>query len=289
MVFFCHCRGKTFETPHFTIDFRAHPDRILGEILEHQFLCENQTFNKKKEFLDEIRKDIIENLEEWFSSFSSLVGQDFCTIADAECKSSRPPGTPTAAYYGLHMYHCMFILLYGPMDLVRMHTDLEWQMSADFLIAGEHAVACANVSITYPLYALADTKKALISSMKQVAHHILEADPQLCLMYRFFGTYFLQSSFIFLILAQKLGRQSDDLILRNCLINLQVLDIFVASTNMDYQRTFAKVLRRALSHNMGLGSSTGGHQTVADLDPEMLAYRWTSGYRGLRIDSSAAE
>jgi hypothetical protein len=108
-------------------------------------------------------------------------------------------------------------------------------------------------------------------------------------MYRFFGTYFLQSSFIFLILAQKLGRQSDDLILRNCFINLQVLDIFVASTNMDYQRTFAKVLRRALSHNMGLGSSTGVHQTVAELDPEMLAYRWTSGYRGLRIDSPASE
>jgi hypothetical protein len=58
---------------------------------------------------------------------------------------------------------------------------------------------------------------------------------------------------------------------------------------MDYQRTFAKVLRRALSHNMGLGSSAERHQTVTDLDPEMLAYRWTSGYRGLRIDSPAPE
>jgi hypothetical protein len=108
-------------------------------------------------------------------------------------------------------------------------------------------------------------------------------------MYRFFGTYFLQSSFIFLILAQKLGRQSDDLILGNCCINLQVLDTFVATTNMDYQQTFAKALRRALSHNMGLSSSAEHPQTVPDLDPEILAYRWTPGYRGLWISSPASK
>ncbi|RAL15789.1 uncharacterized protein BO97DRAFT_175414 [Aspergillus homomorphus CBS 101889] len=56
-------------------------------------------------------------------------------------------------------------------------------------------------------------------------------------MYRYFGIYFLQPSFIFLILAQKLGQKSDNLILRNCAINLQVLDKFVLATNMDFQRT----------------------------------------------------
>jgi hypothetical protein len=70
---------------------------------------------------------------------------------------------------------------------------------------------------------------------------------------------------------------------------LQVLDIFVASTNMDYQRTFAKVLRRALSHNMSLSSSSERHQILPDLDPEMLAYRWTPGHRGLWVCSPASE
>ena len=108
-------------------------------------------------------------------------------------------------------------------------------------------------------------------------------------MYRFFGTYFLQSSFIFLILAQKLGRQSDDLIMRNCAINLQVLDMFVATTNMDYQRTFAKSLRRALSYNMGHSSSTDSledNQTLSgQLDPGLLVYRWIPGYKGLQVGS----
>lgn len=136
------------EAPCFIIDFQAHLCRILGEILEHQFLCEHQTFSKRREFLDEIRKNIVKNLHQWFSSFSSLAGEEFCAIADTECKSPPPSRTPTAAYYGLHMYHCMFILLHGPMDLVRMHHDLEWQLSSNFLIAGEHAVACANVTTT---------------------------------------------------------------------------------------------------------------------------------------------
>lgn len=110
-------------------------------------------------------------------------------------------------------------------------------------------------------------------------------------MYRYFGTYFLQSSFIFLILAQKLGQQSDSLILRNCAINLQVLDKFVLATNMDYQRTFAELLRKALSHNMERSSQDQGHtyhdrtspleEVESHLDPEMLRYRWTPGFTGL--------
>lgn len=70
--------------------------------------------------------------------------------------------------------------------------------------------------------------------MSQLAHRILEVDPQLCVVYRFFGTYFLQSYFVFLILGKKLGRQSDYLILGNCCISLQALGIFVVTTNMDY-------------------------------------------------------
>ncbi|PYI02468.1 hypothetical protein BO78DRAFT_463925 [Aspergillus sclerotiicarbonarius CBS 121057] len=245
--------------------------RILGEIVEYRFLSDHSTFNTNPGFLTAIQKNILQNLEIWFQSFVSLVGSEFCTIVEPGCEFSPAPEIPTVAYYGFHMYHCMFVLLHGPMDVVRMYQDLAWQGSSEFLTAGEHAVACANI-----------------------ARYILRIDPQLCLMYRFFGTYFLQSSFIFLILAQKLGRQSDDLILRNCAINLQVLDMFVAATNMDYQRTFAKLLRRALSYNLGdssAGSAPGNGQPVAEfvgipqssLDPEMLRYRWVPGYTGLWV------
>lgn len=109
-------------------------------------------------------------------------------------------------------------------------------------------------------------------------------------MYRYFGTYFLQSSFIFLILAQKLGQNSDGLILRNCAINLQVLDKFVLTTNMDYQRTFAQLLRKALSSNVEHSSSilpdsrdsdVPFHELPIRLDQEMMRYRWIPGFTGL--------
>lgn len=81
------------EAPCFTIDFQAHLRGILGEVLEHQFLCQHQIFNKRKEFLDEIRKNTFENLDQRFLSFSStLVGQEFCKTAGTECKSSPPSG-----------------------------------------------------------------------------------------------------------------------------------------------------------------------------------------------------
>ncbi|PYH42273.1 fungal specific transcription factor domain-containing protein [Aspergillus saccharolyticus JOP 1030-1] len=242
--------------------------RILGDILEYRFLDDHPTFSSNKALLDTSRKVIIQNLRLWLDSFESLVEPSFCRIAEPGCELMPSPNAPAVAYYGLHMYHCMFVLLHGRMDVVRMYHDLEWQASADFLTAGEHAVACANV-----------------------ASHILRVDPQLSFMYRYFGTYFLQSSFIFLILAQKLGQKSDKLILRNCAINLQVLDQFVLATNMDYQRTFAKLLRKALSYNMkqhspdqaqdGHGDTSPLEELQSNLDPEMLRYRWTPGFTGL--------
>ncbi|OJI82498.1 hypothetical protein ASPTUDRAFT_123034 [Aspergillus tubingensis CBS 134.48] len=245
--------------------------RILGDILEYRFLSDHSTFNTCHDLLNTVQTNILQHLKMWYQSFEALVGSEFSLIAEPDCHSCPVAEVPPVAYYGFHMYHCMFVLLHVPMDVVRMYQDLTWQASPDFLTAGEHAVACANVS-----------------------RHILRIDPQLSLMYRFFGTYFLQSSFIFLILAQKLGKQSDDLILRNCSINLQVLDMFVAATNMDYQRTFAKLLRRTLSFNMAESSGhiapdhsqstpelTGVPQS--SLDPEMLRYRWAPGYTGLWV------
>jgi xylanolytic transcriptional activator XlnR len=110
-------------------------------------------------------------------------------------------------------------------------------------------------------------------------------------MYRYFGTYLLQSSFIFLILAQKLGPMSDGLIVDNCTINLQVLDVFARVTNMEYQRVFARTLRETLLNKAPLGSpaknpvaeqaSDAPEETQQPLDPELLRYRWIAGYNGL--------
>ncbi|OJJ50600.1 hypothetical protein ASPZODRAFT_55029 [Penicilliopsis zonata CBS 506.65] len=246
--------------------------KILGEILEYHSLLENSPLNADKNLLHAIRETIEIHLGHWYRSFKQSVGLEFCDIAQPEPSSAAPTKQyPKVAYYGLHMYHCMFILLYGLMDVVRMYEDLEWQASSDFIIVGEHAMACASV-----------------------AKHILLVDPQLLFMYRYFGTYLLQSSFIFLILAQKLGHRSDTLILGNCSINLQVLDTFVKTTNMDYQRTFAKLLRKVLSSQLNTPDDTSASPKPstgdtagesATLDPEMLRYRWTAGHRGLWANS----
>lgn len=81
--------------------------------------------------------------------------------------------------------------------------------------------------------------------------------------------------------------------MRNCAINLQVLDKFVATTNMDYQHTFAKFIRRALSYNMGQPSSEDDihvdNPLAVSLDPESLPYRWIPGYRGLQVGPMSKE
>lgn len=118
------------------------------------------------------------------------------------------------------------------------------------------------------------------------------ADPRLCYLYRFFGTYMLQSSFIFLILAQKLGTAADELILSNCNTNLQVLDAFVSVVNIDYQRTFAKILRQTIERKLKrtpLGGRLDGVLTAEQisveeedqLDPFLLQIRWVTGGKGL--------
>jgi hypothetical protein len=40
----------------------------------------------------------------------------------------------------------MQILIYSHMDALQMYHDLEWQSSPDFIVAGEQAMSCANVS-----------------------------------------------------------------------------------------------------------------------------------------------
>uniref|UniRef100_A0A093V8Y3 Xylanolytic transcriptional activator xlnR n=1 Tax=Talaromyces marneffei PM1 TaxID=1077442 RepID=A0A093V8Y3_TALMA len=210
--------------------------KILGEILEYHFLCGSATFNQSADYLLSVRRNIEGNLGLWFISFQSLVEPDFAKLAEVQGEAPALRDEPQIAYYALHLYHCMHILLYGPMDIVVMYEDLKWQASSEFVAACEHANACAK------------------------------------------------SCFIFLILAQKLGRQSDDLIISNCAINLEVLDKFILTTNMDYQHDFAKLLRKVLSDLIQHPTSKEPELEEAaqsSLDPEMLRYRWIPGFKGL--------
>lgn len=102
----------------------------------------------------------------------------------------------------------------------------------------------------------------------------------------------MQSSFIFLILAHKFGPKSDQLILDNCAINLQILDIFVQNTNMTYQRDFSRIMRRTLAKSL-IGTSrrealphSQASGEADPLDPELLQYRWIPGYSGLWVSST---
>ena len=120
--------------------------RILGEILEYHFLRGSATFNQSPDYLLSARQNIEGNLSLWFISFQSLVGADFVQLAEVESEVSTLQCEAHIAFYALHLYHCMHILLYGPMDIVVMYEDLKWQASSEFVAACDHANACAKVS-----------------------------------------------------------------------------------------------------------------------------------------------
>ena len=95
--------------------------------------------------------------------------------------------------------------------------------------------------------------------------------------------------FFFLILARKLGAKADKNILNNCRTNLRILNTFVRTVNIGYQRAFARVLWRTLIKNSSyaIGRGNDGIELdeemagVEDLDPELLKYRWGGGCSGL--------
>jgi xylanolytic transcriptional activator XlnR len=132
---------------HITRTVRLIVYRIIGEILDYHFLRQHPTFDLDSGLLETIREKIQANLTLWFDSLRAHLPPDFC---DSVNRSNNTNPTisacPTLAYYGLHLYHCMHVLLYGQLDVVRMYEDVEWQASPDFIKAGEHAMACANVS-----------------------------------------------------------------------------------------------------------------------------------------------
>ena len=120
-----------------------------------------------------------------------------------------------------------------------------------------------------------------------MAGAILKTDPKLRFIYRYFGTYLLQSSFISIILASKLDPSADNhfLILENCTINLEVLDAFVSAVGIECQRTFTRVLRGILERWQRSEDNENERIEVTEkgdeLDPAILMYRWIPGWNGL--------
>jgi xylanolytic transcriptional activator XlnR len=156
-------------------------DSILGEILEYHFLRQHQTFGSDPTIISRVRSNIEQNLITWMQSLRRRVAELEPTSGPLGLNDTNYDDItqrPRLALYGEHLHHCMYVLLYGKMDFVAMYNDASWLASPDFLLAGEHAVACAKILVGRNL--------------------------QLC--YRYFGTYLLQSSFVFLILAKKLRR-----------------------------------------------------------------------------------
>jgi hypothetical protein len=63
----------------------------------------------------------------------------------------------------------------------------------------------------------------------------MEFDPDLQLFFRVFGTYHLQASFFFIMLAHKLGTLADEQVMKVCEINLKALMIFARTARAEYQ------------------------------------------------------
>lgn len=130
---------------------------ILGDTLDCHFIRQHRTFGANTDFLRFMRESIEKNMGTWKSSVRGL-----CTVADASRDTpaervwlqTEPwkqddlfPSEPKILLYGWHIFHCLYILLYGKADLVEMFSDTEWLLSNDFLVAADHAGQCARESI----------------------------------------------------------------------------------------------------------------------------------------------
>ncbi|CAK7204980.1 hypothetical protein SEUCBS139899_007743 [Sporothrix eucalyptigena] len=254
---------------------------ILSDLLEYHYLRQHPSLGSRIDLLNTLRATIEQNMAVFSKSvrelhdrtrknyrMENLVGVSVMVWDAGELRDldKEFPSEPKLLLYAWHMLHCMYTILYGKLDPVDIFEDTEWLLSNDFLIAAEHADKCTKVTA-----------------------QILRLDPKLHGFYRLFGTYFLHSSFIFLILARKLRQSADDYILNSCRTYLRTLEAFAATVNIKYQKTFARVLQDTISkcveaqNQQKLQPDAAESAASADdwLDPEILNYRWTAGHGGL--------
>jgi xylanolytic transcriptional activator XlnR len=280
--------------------------RILSDILEYHYLCQHPALGSNTELLKSLRAAVEQNMEKYDKSVRelqeraslaarasdvspgvSIMVWDAGQLRDPNDVNEEFPLEPRLLLYAWHMLHCMYTILYGKLDPVDIFQDTEWLLSNDFLIAAEHADKCTKVGPCSSLISLYNFSLITPPIPNQVTSQILRLDPKLHEFYRMFGTYFLHSSFIFLILARKLRHSADEYILNSCRTYLRTLEAFAATVNIRYQKTFARVLQDTIAkcveaQKNQLGNSEATAPPVDDwLDPAILNYRWTVGHSGL--------
>ena len=163
-----------------------------------------------------------------------------------------PDSEKTYSLYAAQIHHTLYIMLYGNFDLLVMLNDMQWIGSKNFLVACDHAMAAAEVTA-----------------------QIMEIDPFFENLPALFGTYLLQSAFVFIILAQKLGSFVDQQIMRVCGINLRAMSVFGQLARVDYQIAFALIMGEILE------SCRKGERLDIHNHTALKKFRWIPGFTGL--------
>jgi hypothetical protein len=110
-------------SPNGNINFR-----IIGALIQYHEL-RNHPSSLPNDVLESLVARIRTMLEEYEYSLGLLLPDD--------------PSLP--ALYAQHIYHTLYVILYGKLDLINMLDDYEWLASEHFVIAGDHAVKAAQV------------------------------------------------------------------------------------------------------------------------------------------------
>lgn len=126
--------------------------------MQYHSLGFNRAFSANPGSLNILRKTVEDDLTLWLESLKSLLDKvgieadglfnlQESTHGGDNMDIPAVAGCPVIVYYGLYLFHTIYIALYGKMDLKRMYSDVEWLASSDFIAAGTHALACAKVRL----------------------------------------------------------------------------------------------------------------------------------------------
>ncbi|KAF1990841.1 hypothetical protein K402DRAFT_369830 [Aulographum hederae CBS 113979] len=271
--FYYSWKGPSFEcTGHSIYGHFLPVMSILGEIIDlnqarnHPRL--GQRFRTSADW-DEQAGEITSQLEAYGRSLQAFnnrhTGQDG---NDTHNEGGNPTArmsesvlqTKIVVAYGTHLMHTLHILLNGKWDPISLLDDNDlWISSQSFITATGHAVSAA-----------------------EALNDILEYDPDLSFEPFFFGIYLLQSSFLLLLIADKLGGDASTSVVKACETIVRAHEACVVTLNTEYQRNFRKVMRSALAQVKGRGMEDIGEQQLKRR--EVLAlYRWTGDGTGLAL------
>jgi len=194
------------------------------------------------------------------SAFTDMQSNfDLLNSHRASVESLADPRLKLVTAYATHILHVLHILLHGSWDPISMLDNLDnWTASPSFVKCASHSVSAANA-----------------------VDQILKLDPELSFMPYLFGIYLLHGSFVLLCCADKVQMEEDTL-RQACETTIRAHEVCVATLNTEYQRTFRKVLRSALSDSSVM--------TLVDMEEQRIKrreflslYRWANNGRGLAL------